>query len=100
MKTTIELPVSLFRQTQALAERENKSLLQLVIEGLNYVTRTRENIADTERDARFPVVRPVSLATPIRFYEIEPDTGLPRLRERSVCVTQEIVDSIRAEEGI
>jgi hypothetical protein len=114
MKTTIELPVSLFRQTQALAERENKTLLQIVIEGVQSLVRERgrDDMAIADKSppehgfirylsAEEIKRRNAELTADERSFMRIDKTGLPVLKARpGPMVTQAIVDAIRDEEGI
>ncbi len=48
MKTTLELPDALFRETKALAARRGLSLRQVVVEALAHQIRAQEECPDTE----------------------------------------------------
>jgi hypothetical protein len=81
MKTTLELPDALFREAKATAARRGTSLKALFTEALR-----------RELDGnRMPPVR--------RVYQVDED-GMPYLPPRGAKVTADLIERIRAEEGI
>lgn len=65
MKTTMELPDSLFRETKALAARKGLSLRQVVVEALAHKLK-----AETEMPKTKPWLR--------AFRDLKPDDNLVR----------------------
>ncbi len=78
MKTTIELPESLFHEAKATAIRRKTTLKALITHALE------REVMPQEKDDSF---------------EVDED-GLPYLPSRGVTVTSEIVNKIRDQEEI
>ena len=94
MKTTIELPDTLFRHVKMLAVRRGTSMRELVIEGLKRVVENHDGPAES----RFVLTKEEAEIATIG------ENGLPVLKRtagaRKKPVTNELVDRLREELSI
>ena len=88
MKTTIEIPESLFYRAKVLAAQRKTTLKQLVVEGLERVTASPS-----------PTVRAKLTREQKQFFVIDAD-GIPVLKKRAEGITNETVNRMRDELGI
>ena len=85
MKTTVEIPDALYRQAKLRAAGQGTSIATLILNALERDLKISES--DVEQRSSFPAY-------------ICNNFGFPILEARGALVTNEIINSIRDDEGI
>lgn len=93
MKTILDIPDTLLNHAKEYADQENTTLEDLVSRGLELALK--DHLNPPSKFTSSPLSDDAA-----KYFEISPLTGIPRLKDRGVVVTREMVDTIREEEGI